>query len=1285
MPAKRLFFLLICTIAIGSVKADGLSDFSNNLASDLGPLLSLVGDPIIRQYLSESTSFIDYFILAMAPIGIIGIITAAIRVCGYSWLRAFIGRAQEGQGAVEAELCTSTSADVCELFNKGGITRVLGRPDIIELIYEANKGRDTQNQPRLYLFTSYLSEKSNATCWPRLESSERGNAFFNKIGHSNSEFPELAPKPNLSLNVGIKRQPDWVFYLVALIGFILQGGILVFAAISVWLLKWNIQKSTTEASQNYAPGMFIAGTVVLCFGVWSCAALIGQTTNEQYYQRSPETSDILYWVQPGPQIIDFDKNFEVATLIAVLLVLFGYIAQFIGLRGLNAWISIAQLIITLLMSASRGLLRMKRLGKNDNHLDKLHDLAAGHELDWLAFDIAKRELHELQLDASSARPGQQMIEKRLRCDNLFENRIRLSNLTGHSDGFIDAKSYLSWKDERVKVRAKAKSNKNDIHLKVKAVLSHDVIKYVESVVFIKMKPPTGPDHINWSLDSSQLEATLGLLLWSMVSSEHDTSNKYGINRDSSNRSNETKIFRVVSACLGEQNWDDSFDADMSLWLGSGDLKYLKQSLDVSEYGNYKYSIADDWAIPKEGSPASDQGTNERSRIDESFDDSASGIQKFCVNVKGYYVKNTEHSLLESCAQDLFAALMRSMKALGFRKIDKISVSESGGNIRLENPVVSALAKCFTDNGLGTHSDAVSCLIPSLKSHIPPYQEKVFSALTLAAARYRRDEEWNSAEVVLRWACKYYHTLNPVDADETSYFMLALRELGELYRWSLSRRQDTARQQFGKEGIKWIATEFGGDNPVVTLYVSAIERKGDKIINSPPWIDEFYQAVVESRRTDALYYLGFAGNVIPRNLGSKCLPLAARNGWEEIISALLEMKADPNTSKDNGGRTAQSHCAELGLRQSLRRFIDTNADFNLADGIEMTPLAYAAKNGQEDAVRALIETGRIDLNGPDDFGEKSPLWLATDHSYLNIIAELLGKGADANIKDYRGCGLLDLAIRRGNLSAVKLLLERGLTIEREPPESDGFFSTLEFRPLSPVIAADTKHVKFDPPYSEPPRLMIGISGLRIELDSTINMRWEASSVSETEFTLMRRKYEDSNVPVDSVDVVWIESGAEEREFQVYDFKKCITFQNAFKSKPDVAIWLSGFWRPHPDIRVDGQQSQLDISPRMPNATTEGFVLSSYFDADRKSEAYITWLAYPHDSTHIQSGVFARYNPLSHKGLMRQEFDGRFERTPRVFLALRGISFHNAKKKINSWCEYPSSRLKKFHLEFRQRNT
>ncbi|KAL6692770.1 hypothetical protein J3F84DRAFT_401849 [Trichoderma pleuroticola] len=1141
--AQLFYFLLIYATFMAPIKAEGLSDISNNLASDLGPLLSLFGDQITRQYLSESIGFLDYFIFAMAPLGIIATITAVIRVCGSSSLRAFIGRAQEGQGTTEAELCTSTSADVCELFNKG----------------QANQNQQQGQQiaqPRLQLFTSYLEDSSNE-CWRRMMSSGNGNAVFNKIGRSNSENSlDLAPKPNLSLNVGIRRQLDWVFYVIALVGFLLQAGILVFAGTAVWLLEWNLQKPNSEASRNYASGIFIAGTITLCLGAWGCAALIGQTTNEQYYRRSPQSSDVLYWIQPGPQVIgdqsfgsfaysdakskdrlmmwtsstkDFDKNFEPVTYIAVSLVLFGYIAQFIGLRGLNAWISIAQLGITIIMSILRGILRMKRLDKNNNRLNMWQDLVTGHELDWLAFDIAEQELAKKLKDNSQNTSVEKyqikdrQYEEAIRLDNLIQNRTLLSNLTGHFEESMDAKSYLPWKDERVGVRAKAKK---DFHLRVKAAIAYEKSNCEETTVSIKLKPPTGPDRINWSVNSSQIEAILGLWLWSVLRRENDLYGKKKGGSDFSNLPNKvlnSKIFRVVSAIHGKQEWDDSFDTDMSLWLGSGD-------------SDYKYSLADYW-IP----------SDERSVIiGESSNDSTAGFQRFCerndtperkrVNIKGYLVKDTEHTLLDLCAQELFVALLHSMKALEFRKLDKISVSESGGHLHLDNPVISALAKCFTDNGLGTHSDAISCLIPSLRSEIPPYQEKVISALTPVAANYRRDDEWSSAEVVLSWACEYHHKLNPADTDETSDFMVALRELGELYRWSLAQMQHNFRQDFGARGIEQMASKFGTANPTVALYNTVTQKiNGIGIDESQGWMDGFHRAVMDCRRADALYYLCFAGNTMPHKL-SKCLPLAARNGWDEIVSALVEMKLSPDI-QDDDGRTAASHYAGSGLRRSLQRIMDMNANLNISDKHQMTPLAYAAMNGRENIVRLLTKIGQVGLNGASYYVERAPLWLAIYQDHFGTISELLDKGASAEIKHHREW-LLDLAIRKGHSGVTKALLERCLAEGWECPDplrnhSDGLFSTRDIPPLASTPDTETRHVKFNPPYSEAPRLMIGISGLLLGPSSPLDMHWDAGPISKTGFTLTLRRYEKSWNHEDYANVTWIELGAEEQEFQGTD--------------------------------------------------------------------------------------------------------------------------------------------------------
>ncbi|KAM0261276.1 hypothetical protein ACHAQJ_002307 [Trichoderma viride] len=1066
-----LIFILVHSLMAITVNADGLSDFSNNLASDLGPLLSLFGDSVTRQYLSESTKFIDYFIFAMAPIGIISTITAVIRVCGSPSLRAFIGKAQEGEGATEAELCTSTSADVCELFNKGGITRVLGRPDIVELVYIPNTGQSDKSRPGLHLFTRYLEEKPDDSCWEKHENGVR----FDNAGRTSNEPIEFAPKPNLSLNVGIKRQPDFVFYTVAMIGFVLQAGIVVFAGIATWCLRWDVQKHDSEASRNYAPGIFV---------------VIGDQTFDSFaYSDAKEA--LGEWVSSTK---DSSKNFQIPTFIATVRVLIGYVAQFIGLRGLNAWISIAQLAITLVMSVLRGILRMRRLDKNDNliqpeekrkeSLAEWSNLVAGHELDWLAFEISDKTSQDKLLWHITGQhvsdESETATEDIVEDNDLFQNRVRLSNLTGHSSpNVIETSDYQLWKDERVKVRAKAKhlataisqatatllldqTTEEVYNLKLKAIVANCVSSQLETVVSIMMKPPTGPGQISWSVDSSQLEAALGLWLWSMTS-------RVGSREESANLSRarrNMRIFRIVSACYESQGWNTSADADMNLWLGSGSLRYHKLSLDVQD--NYRYSLADNWTSAHDTNDAMNRSAKEVSNEDDSkakvfrrLDMRMTGsnifmprLQRFCgwssvyalqrnnsfqenrINVQGFWM-DSEHSLLDVCAQDLFIAITNSMKALEFRKVDEVSIIGSGTNARPDFPILTALASCFTDNALGTHSHAISCITPMLAANIHYYDEKLLLRLIQIATKFRQDEEWDSAEAILRWACRYYRSslFSNEYIDETGFFMIALRELGELYRWSLARILDDEKQNFGTRGIKWMATEFDGSNPVASRYMRIMQRmqkRDSRSVEMELWETRFAHAVKQNEREDALFYLCFQKPTVLISRLSECLPLATQNDWVEIVSVFLEMKADPN-SQDQQGRTPMFYCAGLGRPQLLRQFIDMGADPDLADNFDMTPLAHAAKNGHEDIIRLLLGTYKVNDNRRMHHG-KSALWFAVAYGHLQVVKQLLDGGARFK-RDNNGVTLLLLAVKNGNLALVQLLFERGASITNADDSSE----------------------------------------------------------------------------------------------------------------------------------------------------------------------------------------------------------------------------------------------------------
>jgi hypothetical protein len=121
--------------------SDPGDEFSNNLFSDLAPILALFGEQVAMQFMAESMSWADSIIFSMAPIGVLTAVVGAIRVGGGSWLKALVGRAKENIAVAESELMSSTSGEVCEVFNGRHVVRLMGKPSIKELIFmEGGKG-----------------------------------------------------------------------------------------------------------------------------------------------------------------------------------------------------------------------------------------------------------------------------------------------------------------------------------------------------------------------------------------------------------------------------------------------------------------------------------------------------------------------------------------------------------------------------------------------------------------------------------------------------------------------------------------------------------------------------------------------------------------------------------------------------------------------------------------------------------------------------------------------------------------------------------------------------------------------------------------------------------------------------------------------------------------------------------------------------------------------------------------------------------------------------------------
>lgn len=359
------FHLLVASFLYTTGTAEWWDDFSNNLATDLAPLLALFGEKVTMQFLSESTSWLDNFIFAMAPLGVVTAVVSAIRVCGGPGLRAFIGRAQEGGGIAEAELCSSTSRDVCELFHNDAIVRVFGRPKILEVVHdrEATDFYHLLNQnsglqkPRcgIYTFREYVEEtevgrrewkecgvieqdgrslesllldlgpghgpahgtsydpgNDRITIWQGL----KALWTFNKAIKARSwamtkeEYDKragFAPNPNLSFNIGINKYHQSVPWIAAGIGLIVQASVTLFGGLATYYWQWE---KDDAHPQPWAFPMMAVGTMLLSCGMFGCAYIVERSTKERRFHKwKSESRSSVYVTQPGNQTIG-DQTYD---------------------------------------------------------------------------------------------------------------------------------------------------------------------------------------------------------------------------------------------------------------------------------------------------------------------------------------------------------------------------------------------------------------------------------------------------------------------------------------------------------------------------------------------------------------------------------------------------------------------------------------------------------------------------------------------------------------------------------------------------------------------------------------------------------------------------------------------------------------------------------------------------------------------------------------------------------------------------------------------------------------
>ncbi|KAF4414895.1 ankyrin repeat-containing domain-containing [Fusarium acutatum] len=158
-----------------------------------------------------------------------------------------------------------------------------------------------------------------------------------------------------------------------------------------------------------------------------------------------------------------------------------------------------------------------------------------------------------------------------------------------------------------------------------------------------------------------------------------------------------------------------------------------------------------------------------------------------------------------------------------------------------------------------------------------------------------------------------------------------------------------------------------------------------------------------------------------------LPLATRNGWTEVVSAILEMGGDIN-SKDKESRTPVSYYVEYGNSSLLQHFIDLGASLHTEDNQRRTPIIWAVEYKQTDVAEALLRAGYVNHRQQDSDYNTPLSWVIANGlvGIMQLLPDLeAGMEPDLRIPDH---DLISMASETGHKAILEALLERNISIE-----------------------------------------------------------------------------------------------------------------------------------------------------------------------------------------------------------------------------------------------------------------
>ena len=236
------------------------------------------------------------------------------------------------------------------------------------------------------------------------------------------------------------------------------------------------------------------------------------------------------------------------------------------------------------------------------------------------------------------------------------------------------------------------------------------------------------------------------------------------------------------------------------------------------------------------------------------------------------------------------------------------------------------------------------------------------------------------------------------------------DVGELGKWASERLAKMERDRSGQETVS-------------------------EEIREVPDIDVTSRAFWEQVTDRYLKYIPVGEKISGEN-GMEAIHFAAQYAPLETLKKFIDIhQKDLNVNaKDNSGWTSLMFAARNGNIDAINALVDnTGADVNARDNNGRTPLMYAAKSGNPDSVRTLVKAGS-DIDAQDNYG-LTPLMHAAWNRKLDSINALVNAGADVNARDNYGWTPLMFAAQSGSPDSVRTLVNARADVNAQ--DNDGW--------------------------------------------------------------------------------------------------------------------------------------------------------------------------------------------------------------------------------------------------------